>query len=83
MSTLVTMTLDDVRSTPLTDDELQIIARASENALAGRTKYDPDCPVLTKKELSEFRPWYEAHQNRVRYQDETADMLELEAACEG
>ena len=55
MSTMTTMTLDDLQNLPpLTDKEKQIIKNA-------RPIPDDDCPVQTKEELSEFKPWYEAH----------------------
>ena len=61
MSTLVTMTLDEIERTPLTEEEILTIRKASEKAVAGRVFNDPDCPVQTREELSQFRPWYEAH----------------------
>ena len=61
MSTLVTMTLDEIERTPLTAEEIQTIRKASEKAAAGNVTYDPDCPKQTKEELAQFEPWYEAH----------------------
>lgn len=66
MSTLVTMTLDEVESTPLTAEEISIIRTAAEKATAGKIVDDPDCPVQTKEELEKFRPWYEAHHERYK-----------------
>lgn len=61
MSTSVIMTQDEVENTPLTEEELLVIRNASERAKAGQAVYDPDCPPLTKAELAQFSPWYEAH----------------------
>ncbi|MBP5577516.1 MAG: BrnA antitoxin family protein [Treponema sp.] len=63
MNTLVTMTLDEVERTPLTEEEIQLIKKASEKAANGKQADDPDCPVQTKEELKQFRPWYEVHPN--------------------
>lgn len=61
MNTTKTMTLDELRRTPLTEDEKQTIRTAAEKARAGKTADDPDCPKQGKEELAEFRPWYEVH----------------------
>ena len=61
MSTLKTMTLDELRKTPLTEAEKQTIRSAAANVKSGKTIEDPDCPRQTKEELSKFRPWYEVH----------------------
>ena len=52
MSTMITMTLDDVKNLPpLTDEEKEIIKNAKATP-------DDDCPAMTKEELKDFRPWY-------------------------
>lgn len=56
-----TMTLDELRRTPLSEEDKQIIRDAAANVKAGKTVEDPDCPKLTKAELSEFLLWYEVH----------------------
>ena len=61
MSTLKTMTLDELRKTPLTEAEKQTIRSAAAKVKSGKTVEDPDCPKQTKEELSKFRPWYEVH----------------------
>lgn len=62
MSTIVTMTLDEVRNLPpLTEEEQQIIRTAANKAREGNTVEDPDCPKQTKEELAKFRPWYEVY----------------------
>lgn len=55
------MTLDELRGTPLTEEEKQTIRAAAEKAMAGKTADDPDCPKQNKEELAKFRPWYEVH----------------------
>ena len=61
MSTLKTMTLDELRKTPLTEAEKQTIRSAAAKVKSGKTVEDPDCPKQTTEELSKFRPWYEVH----------------------
>lgn len=61
MSTLKTMTLDELRKTPLTEAEKRTIRSAAAKVKSGKTAEDPDCPKQTKEELSKFRPWYEVH----------------------
>ena len=61
MSTSVTMTLDEIERTPLTEDEIRAIRAAAADEAAGNTADDPDCPAQTKEELAQFRPWYELH----------------------
>ena len=63
MSTLKTITLDELRRTPLTEEEKQVIHSAAAKVKAGKTIEDPDCPKQTAEELAKFRPWYEAHSN--------------------
>ena len=55
------MTLDELRKTPLTDEEKAIIRSAAAKAKAEKTVEAPDCPKQTKEELAQFRPWYEVH----------------------
>ena len=55
-SNIVTMTLEEVMNTPLTEEEIQTIRKAAEKARVGHTVDDPDCPVQTKEELAKFRP---------------------------
>ncbi|MGP1444225.1 BrnA antitoxin family protein [Treponema sp.] len=54
MSTIVTMTLDEVERRQLTEEEKQIIRNAKP------TPTD-DCPAQSKEELVTFLPWYETH----------------------
>ena len=55
MSTIVTMTLDDVKKMP------PISEKRLKEIEAFKDKPDEDCPVPTKEQLSKFRPWYEVH----------------------
>ena len=53
MSTIVTMTLDEVKKMPpLSDERLKEILDFQDTE-------NPDSPVPTKEQLREFRPWYE------------------------
>ena len=61
MNTLITMTLDEVKKNPLTEEEKNVIRRAVAQVRAGTAEDDPDCPKQTKEELAKFRPWYEVH----------------------
>ena len=61
MSALKTMTLDELRETPLTKEQKQAVRSAAKKAKSGKTTEDPDCPKMTKEELAEFRPWREVH----------------------
>lgn len=61
MNTLITMTLDEVKKNPLTEEEKNVIRRAAAQVRAGTAEDDPDCPKQTKEELAKFRPWYEVH----------------------
>lgn len=61
MSTTRTMTLDELRGAPLTEEERWTIRSAAERAVTGGTVDDPDCPRQTKEELAKFRPWHEVH----------------------
>ncbi len=55
MSTIVTMTLDEIKKMPpLTDKRLKEIKEF-------RDMPDEDCPIMSKEQLKEFRPWYEIH----------------------
>lgn len=55
MSTIVTMTLDELKELPpLTVAEKEIIWNA-------KPIYDEDCPKQTKEHLAQFKPYYEAH----------------------
>ncbi len=55
MSTIKTMTLDELKELPpLTEEELEIINNAKPH-------FDEDCPKQNSKQLKEFRPWYEVH----------------------
>mgnify|MGYP000023707368 CR=1 FL=1 len=55
MSTIVTMTLDELKELPpLTAAEKEIIWNA-------RPIHDEDCPKQTKEQLAQFKPYYEAH----------------------
>ena len=63
MNTIKTITLDELRRTPLTEEEKQIIRNAAAKTKLGKTIEDPDCPKQTKEELAKFRPWYELHED--------------------
>ena len=55
MSTIVTMTPDEIKKMPpLSDKRLTEILEFNDEA-------DDDCPVLSGEQLKEFRPWYEVH----------------------
>ena len=55
MSTIVTMTLDEVKKMPpFSDERLKEILDFQDTG-------NPDSPVPTKEQLREFRPWYEVH----------------------
>ncbi len=57
MSTIVTMTLDEVKKLPpLTDKRVREIMDFSD-------EQDEDCPIPSKEQLKEFRLWYEVHPN--------------------
>lgn len=57
MSTIVTMTLDEIKKMPpLSDERLEEIK-------AFQDQPDEDCPVLSKEELSKFKPWYAVRPN--------------------
>lgn len=60
MSTIVTMTLDEIMRTPLTEEEIRTIRAAAKKASEGKIVEDPDCPIQTKEELAKFRPLKEA-----------------------
>ena len=52
MSTMTTMTLDELKNLPpLTAEEKQVIHNAKPTPAE-------DCPAQTAEELKEFRPWY-------------------------
>ena len=55
MSTIVTMTLDEVRKLPPISEE-----RKKEMDAFVNIDFS-DCPKMTKEELKQFRPWYELH----------------------
>ena len=78
MSTLKTITLDELKKTPLTKEEKQIIQLAAEKMRNGETVNDPDCPIQSKEELAKFRPWYEVHKDL--YKPKTTDVhIKLDA----
>ncbi len=55
-----TMTLDEVKKLPpLTKDEI-------DEAMNFKNTDFSDCPVMTKEELKEFRPWYEVNPEWVK-----------------
>lgn len=56
MSTIVTMTLEKVMNTPLTQEEILSIRKAAAKTQARQTEHDPECPKQTKEELAQFRP---------------------------
>lgn len=56
MSTTVTMTLEEIRNTPLSRDEIAAMHIAAERAVRGQPQEDPDCPVQTHEQLKQFRP---------------------------
>lgn len=69
MNTIVTMTLDDLKKTPLTEEEKQTIRKA-------KSIPTDDCPKQSKEELAKFRPWYEVHQKSETSIKIDADVLE-------
>ena len=60
MSTIKTMTLDELKNQTLTAEDLEIL----NNANAEPTE---DCPALTEEELKEMKPWYIAHPDHDLY----------------
>ena len=59
MSTMTTMTLDEIKNLPpLTESEKQLIRNA-------RATPSEDCPAMTEEELKEFRPWYAKNKRTV------------------
>lgn len=60
MSTIVRMTLDEVKNQPPISEERK---KEMENFV--NTDFS-DCPPLTPEELAEFRPWYEVHPEWVK-----------------
>ncbi len=55
VSTLKTMTLDDVRNLkPLTEEEKKIIRDAAPTP-------SEDCPAQTPEELEQYKPWHAHH----------------------
>ncbi|AIW88704.1 hypothetical protein JO41_01910 [Treponema sp. OMZ 838] len=56
MSTIVTMTLEEVMNAPLTQEEILNIRQAVAKVPSKQTEYDPECPKQTKEELAQFRP---------------------------
>ena len=67
-----TMTLDEVKKLPpLTKEEI-------DAAMNFKNADFSDCPVMTKEELKEFRPWYEVHPDWVKMKkgDRYGDLCE-------
>lgn len=60
MSTIVTMTLDDVKNLPPITEE-----RKKEMDSFVNTDFS-DNPKMSKEELSQFKPWYELHPEWVK-----------------
>ena len=59
MSTITTMSLDDLKNLPpLTEAEKQTIRKA-------RPTPTHDCPAMTSEELKEFQPWYAKNKKTV------------------
>lgn len=54
MSTTVTMSPDEVKNTPLTQEELDVIRKVAAIST------DPDSPPQTQEELAQFKPLREA-----------------------
>ena len=44
MSTIVTMTLEEVMNAPLTQEEILNIRQAAAKVPSKQTEYDPECP---------------------------------------
>lgn len=55
MSTTVTMTLDEVKKIPPISKEREAEIKDFKN------EDFSDCPIQTKEELKQYRPWYEVH----------------------
>ena len=52
----------------LTPEELAVMKAQIEEAAKRPYTYDPDCPLLTEKQLSEFRPVnFSSMEERARY----------------
>ena len=60
MSTIVTMTLDEIKKLPPITEE-----RKKEMDAFVNTDFS-DSPKITKEELSQFKPWYELHPEWVQ-----------------
>ena len=76
MSTTVTMTLDEVKNTPLSEEGKQRIDNARYTA-------DPENPPLTEEELRNLRPayirhpeWYRPRKTKINIWIDT-DVLEV------
>lgn len=53
------MTLDEIkRLPPLTKEEIEKIKNFEDTDFT-------DCPIQTKEELAQFRPWYEIHKKTL------------------
>lgn len=55
MSTIVTMMLEEVMNTPLTQEEIVNIHKAAAKARIEQPKDDDECPKQTKEDLAQFR----------------------------
>jgi len=54
----------------LTPEEHEAARQRIEAAAKRPYTYDPDCPLLTEKQLSEFRPVnFDSMEERARYMD--------------
>ena len=60
MNTIVTMTLDDVKKLP------PLTQKRKKQMDAFKNEDFSDIPKMTKKELKEFKPWYEIHPEWVK-----------------
>ena len=56
---MITMTLDDLKKTPLTENDRNIIAKA-------KPIITEDCPEQTDEQLKQFKPWYVVHPERTK-----------------
>ncbi len=85
MSTIKTMTLDELQKMPpLTEQEKAIIKNAEP-------VYSTDCPKQSAEELRGFQPWYKAYSKKdetvtqkdihLKLDSDILDALKMESSC--
>lgn len=66
MSTIKTMTLDEIKNYEITPQMAEEMAAAAKAARESTEAQDEDCPYMSQEELKEFKPWYEFHSEQIR-----------------